>query len=169
MGPFAVRWRGVPAYVVPIQPQYQSMLFPDASEGQLALMPGRYAYGNAIRKAYLCNSPIRRLRPGDNLLFYRSGSRRGIFCLGVAEGTLVSSDADEIARFVGKRTVYSYAEIRRMCTKPVLAILFRQARMIESTVGAAELVGNGVLTSAPQSIVAVKPEGHEWLMHRVGL
>ncbi len=168
LGPFAHRWRGVASYVVPIQPRYQWLLFPEAS-GQLALLPGRHAFGNGLRKAYLCHAQLRRLAPGDNLLFYRSGNDKGVFCVGVAEDTLVSSDAAEVARFVGTRTVYTYDEIRRMTRKPVLAILFRQARMVEPVVRAEELRKNGALNGAPQSIVGVRKESLGWLMARMPL
>ncbi len=40
----------------------------------------------------------------------------------------MSADAAEVARFVGRRTVYSFAEIERMATKPILSLLIRFAR-----------------------------------------
>jgi L-amino acid N-acyltransferase YncA len=57
-GPFALKVRDVPAFVVPILPRFHAALFPEA-EVQLELAPGRYTFGNSIRKAYLCNAAIR--------------------------------------------------------------------------------------------------------------
>jgi hypothetical protein len=54
-GPKNYQVEGVSLFVVPIQPTYHRMLFPDA-EQQLNLLPGRHPFGNSIRKAYLSNS-----------------------------------------------------------------------------------------------------------------
>jgi hypothetical protein len=102
-----------------------------------------------MRKAYLCNSVIRTLRPGSNLLFYRSRDIRAVTSLGVVESTLVTRHAVDVARFVGNRTVYSFDQIGRLCSQMVLAILFRQARILRKPITLAELMGNGLLRAAP--------------------
>jgi len=122
-GPHALKYEGTPVFVVPIQPSFHSSLFPDA-EQQRALFPRNSPFGNAMRKAYLCNSANRQLATGDILLFYRSQDYKSVTGVGVTEDTLVSRSAIEIARFVGKRTVYKYSDIEDMCQKDVLAILF---------------------------------------------
>ena len=81
---------------------------------------------------------------------------------------LVSRRPDEIARFVGRRTVYSYAEIRAMCKRPVLAILFRQAAVMTEPADLRELISRGVVKSAPRSIVRARKEGLEWIRKVVG-
>lgn len=136
-------------FVVPIQPRFHRLLFPEA-ELQLPLLPEPQPFGNAIRKAYLSNSGIRRLQPGDCLLFYRSQEAQGVFCVGVVEATLVSSDAAEVAAFVGQRTVYSFAQIKEKCADgEVLAILFRQDRVLTEPIGQQELASNRVMVRPP--------------------
>jgi hypothetical protein len=129
-GPRYIKLLGAKAYVVPIIPRYHRLLFPEL-EDQQSLMPGQDPFGNSIRKAYLCYASMRSIRPGDALLFYRSGDLHSITCAGVAESTLVSANPNELARFVARRTVYSYAEIEGMSGRLVLAILFRLARVLE--------------------------------------
>lgn len=106
-GPNALKFDEVPTFVVPIQPRYHRLLFPDV-ENQLTLFPGDLPFGNAIRKAYLCNASNRAITPGSLLLFYRSYDLRALTCAGVVESTLVSTSPNTIARFVGKRTVYRF-------------------------------------------------------------
>jgi L-amino acid N-acyltransferase YncA len=166
-GPYGVKIRGVATFVVPIKPQFHRVLFPDA-EDQISLWPGAHAFGNSIRKAYLCNAPIRAITPGANLLFYRSADIRAVTVLGVVEDTTVTRSATEAARFVGKRTVYSLREIEKLCTSPVLAILFRQSRVLREPIPLKELIAQRVLTASPQSIRTVPKEATEWLEERLG-
>ncbi len=161
-GPFTLMVRDVPTFVIPILPRFHGALFPEA-ESQLELAPGRHTFGNSIRKAYLCNAASRAIEPGAVLLFYRSRESQGVRCIGVAETTLVSRDPNEVARFVGKRTVYSLKEITDMCCRPILAILFRLARVLPAPISLGGLVAGGVVRRAPQSIVRVQEEGCAWL------
>jgi GNAT superfamily N-acetyltransferase len=156
----------VPWFVVPIQPRYTRVLFPESSE-QKALHPGAHPFGNAIRKAYLCRAQIRTLSEGCVLLFYRSNEDRGVIAVGVVEETLVSSSAEQLVRIVGKRTVYSLKEIETMCSRPVLAILFRQARVLEKTISTEDLIRQGVFIRPPQSIMTLEGGGLEWLKRTV--
>jgi len=165
-GPFTCRLTGHPTYVVPILPQYHRLLFPE-TETQQELFPGTMPFGNSIRKAYLCHAGIRKLKPGDSLVFYRSETAQGILCTGVVEGTLVSSDATEIARYVGKRTVYSFDEILALTEKTVLAILFRQARTSPRLIPPRELASNGVFVRPPQTIARVPEEACDWLQQQI--
>lgn len=153
-----------PWYIVPIQPRYSDVLFPETAETR-SLFEGQYAFGNAIRKAYLCHSSCRRLLPGDVLAFYRTRRRQGLMAIGVVEDTLVSDDPTAVARSVARRTVYSSSEIRSLCLgRTVLAIRFRQARLVMPVMGAAALRRAGVFRRAPQSIMRVGMEGTEWLI-----
>lgn len=153
-----------PWYVVPIQPQYSDVLFPETA-GSNSLFEGQFSFGNAIRKAYLCNSSCRQLRPGDVLAFYRTRRSQGLVAIGVVEDTIVSDDAIAIARAVARRTVYSSDEIKDLCfNRTVLAIRFRQAKRVSPTRSASELTQARVFTRAPQSIMRVGREGTEWLI-----
>lgn len=165
-GPYAVKFKNVQTFVIPIKPRYHYLLFPEAEE-QLPLIPDLRPFGNSIRKAYLSNASIRTIRPGANILFYRSEDWHSITSLGVVEDTLVSSSATEVARYVGKRTVYTFAKIQRLCQKEVLAILFRQCRILGKPIHLDELRENRVLRIPPQSIVTIPREAVEWLWSRI--
>lgn len=161
-GPTAMKWNNTPAFVVPIKPKYHDLLFPEATH-QTQFFEGRMPCGNALRKAYLCNANCREIQAGAVLCFYRSEDIRGITVLGVAEETLVSKSANAIARFVGKRTVYPLQEIERLCEQEVLAILFRQARVLFSPILLDKLMRNHIIAAAPQSITKMKLSARKWI------
>jgi predicted RNA-binding protein with PUA-like domain/L-amino acid N-acyltransferase YncA len=151
------------AFVIPIQPHWHDVLFPEARfQGRLL---GEEPSGNAMLKAYLCRSSIRRLSPGDLVLFYRSRDQKAATVIGVVEETLPSDDPDKVRRFVSTRTVYTDRDIAAMCDEgEVLAILFRQDRALDFTWPLALLKEHRVLSAAPQSIQQISnEEGLEWL------
>lgn len=166
------------SFVVPIIPKWHDQLFPD-SPIRLAetamMLPGldipseNHPSGNALRKAYLCNSNIDALRPGDCLFFYRSHDLKAVTAAGIVEATRRSDDPEEVMTFVGRRTVYRPDEIVTMCrsVRGVLAILFRQDRFIEPPWQLAELQANRVLRAWPQTVVRVTEEGSEWLRQQI--
>lgn len=163
-------------YVVPIQPPFHRLLFPEAevqvAPGQLEL--GIEAavdrpFGNSLRKAYLCRAQHRNLPSGSTLLFYRSRDLSAVTCVGVVERTTRGNDAPEIARLVGKRTVYTYEQIRELATRPVLSVLFRQDRVLPRPIGLAELLRRQLLSGHPQTITRVKKEGFAWMMDQIGV
>jgi GNAT superfamily N-acetyltransferase/predicted nucleic acid-binding protein len=167
-GPPAMRFEG-PAFVIPIEPRFHHLLFPDA-DSQLSLAPGVHPFGNGLRKAYLCRALIRQIEPGAPLLFYRSHSQKAVTVVGVAEATLVSSKPGEIAATVGKRTVFPLREIEGLCSNgDVLAILFRQAVILKEPIPLGDLCRHGALNGPPQSITTVQQGGREWLRQRLGL
>jgi L-amino acid N-acyltransferase YncA len=164
-GPPCVRVEAGRTFVVPIQPRYHRMLFPEYPERRPALFtldPG--PFGNALRKAYLCNSAISTIEPGATLLFYRSEDDRALTVVGVVDRVMRSQDVAELTRFVGQRTVYSESEIRRLASSPVLAMLFRQDRFLRPPASIRELASAGVARRAPQSIMTIRSEeATRWL------
>lgn len=167
-GPAAVKWGPRSVYAIPIQPKYAKILFPESELAESLFGPE--PSGNAIRKAYLCNSQSRQLRPGDAVLFYRSYDFKAVIAAGVVESTQVSGDPDRIAASVGKRTVYPYSEIVRMAQRgEILAILFRQARILEVPISIAELTANRALRGSPQSISRIREEAFDWISQRVAV
>lgn len=158
-GPRFFKAEGARSFVVPIQPRFHELLFPDA-QAQLSLTAGQHPFGNALRKAYLCHAQTRQIEPGSVLLFYRSQVGHDVSVVGIAEDTLVAASPDAIARFVGTRTVYSSREIQTMVGQGrVLAILFRQARVLLPTIELGLLISSGALRGPPQSVTEVRPEG----------
>jgi GNAT superfamily N-acetyltransferase len=176
-GPPAIWGLTSETYLIPIIPDFHRALFPDA-EGRitrslqltLAMGPGDQPYGNSLRKAYLSNARRVNIQSGATLLFYRSHDFHAVTVVGVLEASQMSSDADQIVRFVGKRTVYSYDDIAAMCEQgEVLVLLLRQDRILDVPIGLDELVDNGVTEAHPQSLVRAKEEGLPWLAQRIGV
>ena len=165
-GPKNVWLSGVKKYVVPIQPQFHRMLFPDL-ELQQALFPGDLACGNSILKAYICRSAIKTLASGSILMFYRSQDSAKIRAVGVVDRCLRSTSAEEIARFVGKRTVYSMKQIQEICQPDAFAILFRYARNIDP-ISLKKMVAAGALKAAPQQITEIRTGADEWIQSILG-
>jgi L-amino acid N-acyltransferase YncA len=162
-GPRHLKVGVLPVFAVPIRPEYHRLLFPEA-EAQLDLTAGQFPAGNGIRKAYLCRASSREVGEGSPLLFYLSGGAQQFTVLGVAEDTLVSPDPEPIARFVGKRTVYTYEAISKMCEAgPVLAILFRQARVLCPRLALDDLLQEKMVSAHPQSITRLAADAGAWL------
>lgn len=163
-GPQRIRVDGARAFVVPIRPKFHRALYPEL-EPQGNLFPGKTPWGNAIRKAYLCRAPLREIPAGAVLLFYRSQDEQAVRCVGVAEKTVRTSDPDHILRIVGTRTVYSSVDIEMMCEEggDVLAILYRHVGATDVPWELPDLIQNGVLSAAPQSIVEMPTEALPWL------
>lgn len=165
-GPHAANLSEVPFFLVPIQPQYSEILFPETRR-QTNLLEEASPFGNAIRKAYLSASPIRRLNKADILLFYVSENYQVLLAAGIVEQILVSDDAEEIARATARRTVFSFDEIQEYCQhgqRKVLAILFRQIRILEPGIRGADLLAHGAMSAVPQSIQSVPEEAKPWLI-----
>ncbi|GAB7519203.1 GNAT family N-acetyltransferase [Rhodococcus sp. no. 34] len=152
------------AHVVPIRNGFHTRLLPEA-DTELGLFEGNEACGNAIRKAYLCHAPTRRVQPGDALLFQRTGDRPAVTTVGVVEESFVSNSAEEIIKRVGTRTVYTANEIRTMCDGPrdVLALLFRYDRTLEPAWTRESIQHAGLINGWPQSISEVSERGMRWV------
>lgn len=158
----------VPGYVIPIVPDFHRLLFPELeSQYSFTELYQPHPYGNSILKAYLSLANSRTIQSGSLLYFYRSHDLKALTIVGIAEETLVSQSADEIAAFVGKRTVYSHDQITDMTHREVLAILFRQACAIVPPLTDKELRSAGVWGGPPQSIMRIPTEGKEWIQTRV--
>ena len=172
-GPPAVSDRGS-VFVIPIQGVWHNQLFPEcaAADGQLEF-PGiggqlTRPWGNALRKAYLCNASTKQMAAGDAILFYRSGFQT-VAVVGVTEETFRTSIPDEVLNLVGGRTVYSASDIEQLAAHPaqVLVILFRQDRVIDPQWTLAELQANQVLSAPPRTVTKVKEAGAQWIYQQL--
>lgn len=118
----------VKKFLVPIMPDFHDRLFPDFSQRQMKITDYSEINipGNAIKKAYLSHSPIKKIRAGDLVLFYRSGDLKAVTAIGVVDQEpLHLNETAEIVRIVGKRTVYLETEIEEQAKKLVFMIMFR--------------------------------------------
>nr|WP_242050337.1 GNAT family N-acetyltransferase [Oculatella sp. FACHB-28] len=166
-GPKQVKFGGTNAFLIPIVPRYHQILLPEA-EAQLEFLPGQHPFGNGIRKAYLCHAKIRQISSGDVVFFYRSGKYSGITTCGVVENVIVSDNSDEIARSVGKRTVYTYPEIESLCNRgKVLVILFRLSFSTTEPILLKKLLEERIIKKAPQSIISLSSESAIWLKEQI--
>lgn len=162
------------AFVIPIQNHWHNQLFPECAmsssveKGQLAFpdFAGEQIrpWGNALRKAYLCNASTNRLGPGDVILFYRSGFKT-VEVIGVVEETLRTASAEDVRNLVGGRTVYSAEDMERLAghSRQVLVIMFRRDWVLESPWSLTELQFSNVLNGPPQTVQQVREAGTQWI------
>ena len=166
-GPPAVLVRD--AFIVPIQPRWHGVLFPEARhQGELFSPPPS---GNAILKAYLTKSPIQKVEPGALIVFYRSEDAHAVTAVGVVDGLLRSNDPTAIRRFVGKRTVYTDSQLRDHAAggRDVLAILFRHDRILPEPWTLQEMIRVGLVKDAPQTIQQIHDEAAlSWVRSQLG-
>ena len=167
-GPRRVLFQENDTFLVPIKPIYHQVLFPEL-EPQIPIFHEARPCGNSIKKAYLCHSPNKQIKPGDNLFIYRSEDVKGITAIGIVEDLIRTSNPTEIARHVGSRTVYSFNSIVEFCHKPTLAIRFRYVKGLDVSIRLSELKKAGIIKGAPQSIMKLKQEGVEWLKTRLSM
>jgi len=142
-------------FLVPIKEGYHRILFPDYEGIQSALFATTGSVGNAIKLAYLCHAASNKLRPGDVLLFYRTGDEQMVTSLGVVDQFAVLSDAARIAALVSRRTVYSIQEIERMAAKPTKVILFRLVKHFSTPIHYQRLLFDRVVEGNIQSITKI--------------
>ncbi len=153
----------VKKFVVPIQPAYHNKLFTDFPNRQTTLFEhsGEFIVeGNTIKKAYISHSNIKRMVPGDLILFYRSEDLQAITSIGVVESIYFGiNDSEKILQLAGKRTVFSRQEIDKLVGEGTVSVfLFRHHIHLTKPLGIKELIGNGILKGAPQSAMKLSPE-----------
>lgn len=154
-------------FIVPIQPTYHRILFPDyetQANSQMSLFSYVNSVGNAIRMAYLCHSQTKLINSGDIVLFYRSSDLQAITSIGIVENYGTMTDESEIAAKVRRRTVYSMEEIRELSTRPTRVMLFRLISHLANSLTIEWLKENKVLNGVPQSILRISNGAFERIM-----
>lgn len=163
----------VKKFIIPIQPEYHTLLFTDFSKGRQTKLHEHFGEfiveGNTIRKAYLTHSRIKKIDPADIVLFYRSHDTKAVTSVGIVESIFPSvSDTDEVIRIIGKRSVYSRDTIERS-NKPLTIILFRHHFHLPHSVTISELRSADVLSWAPQSITEIDNTKYIWVKQQGGI
>ena len=103
-------------FIVPIRPEYHTELFPDSilrTESPSDFIESQ-PHRNGISKSYITHSLNRALKPGDILVFYRSGGiYKGVATtIGIVENIVTNlSSVDELKQVCRKRTVLSDEEL----------------------------------------------------------
>jgi len=165
------------AFVIPIRNHWHNQLFPECAMsgpmGQLVFpdLAGEKSrpWGNALRKAYLCNASTNNIEPGDIILFYRSGGFKTVEVVGVAEETHRTASAENVMNMVGGRTVYTAEDVELLAqhSSQVLVIMFRRDSVLDPPWTLAELQANEVLKAPPQTVQQVREAGTKWIHQRL--
>ena len=147
----------VQKFLVPIQPQYHQILFPElARQGQL--FNGNSVAGNAIKQAYLCKAPSNQVHAGDIVLFYRSKDEMAVTTIGVVERYETHTEAARIMQLVSRRTVYSQSEIEAMTNKSVRVMLFRLVGHFNKPIPLASLKHDANVSGKLMSITKISDD-----------
>jgi GNAT superfamily N-acetyltransferase len=171
-------------YVVPIQPEFHQILFPEIAEVKqlpqldfftdddtLAASAAQNdrSPGNTIRKVYVCRSPTRTLKAGDLLLFYLSKAEvlvrsQTITTVGVIEQAQTAASTESLVRMVGRRSVYSQEDLEHWQASdsdPVLVIDFLLNGHFEPPMTLATLLKCGAFRKRPpQSIKRLSEQSY---------
>jgi len=148
----------VQKFLIPIQPQFHTVLFPDYSPAQGQLFGATSNVGNAIKLAYLCHAQTKAIRAGDVVLFYRTVDEKAVTSVGIVERFEMLTDAARIAGLVRRRTVYALDEITQMAQQLTKVILFRLIEHLSTSVSYDRLVRDGVVSGPVQSIKRITDE-----------
>jgi len=164
----------VKKFVVPIRPKFHSKLFTDYRGRQTILSEhaGEFIIeGNTIKKAYLSHSKIKKMTPGDLILFYRSNDLQAITSIEVVEAVHTGlSDSNQILKLTGKRTVFSREEIESMVEEgPISVFLFRHHLHLDKPLTLEKLVGARVLEAQPRSVTEIYEEGYSEIKKMSGI
>lgn len=153
----------VQKFLVPIQPQYHQILFPDLAR-QAQLFGGSSVAGNAIKQAYLCKAPTNQVQPGDVVLFYRTIDEMAVTSVGIVERYEVHENAINIMQLVRRRTVYSQNEIETMAKTPTKVMLFRLIGHFDNPVSYSNLTQEKIVSGPIQSITKISDDAFSRLL-----
>ena len=144
-------------FIVPIQPQYHRILFPELErQGDLFYYSdATNSAGNAIKQAYLCKTPTNSIKPGDILFFYRTQDEMAITSYGIVDQFEIENEAEKIFQWVSKRTVYSYEEIDEMAGSNIKIILFRLVGHLDNTISFNRLKEPNIVFGPIQSVTSL--------------
>jgi hypothetical protein len=109
---------GGTSFIVPIYPQYHTDLFPDSilRTESPADFTENEPHRNAISKVYVSRSYFRALRPGDVIVFYRTGGfhKSVVSTIGIVENSVLDiRSEDQFIRTCRKRSVFTDEELRQ--------------------------------------------------------
>jgi hypothetical protein len=147
-----VRLKGNSVFIIPIQPDYHNILFPELNV-QKDLFSEINSAGNTIKKAYLCHASTNKIRQGDILFFYKSQDEMAITSYGIVEQFYIEDDPEKIFSLVAKRTVYSYEDIKKMAFRKV--ILFRLIGHLDNYVTFKVLKEQKIVNGAIRSVIKI--------------
>lgn len=152
-------------FICPVIPKYHKLLFEDAEkEYQISIddTQGKNTSANAIKKAFISNSKIKMINPGDILLFYASNDKKAITTLGIVETTWNKFESqEEIFNIVRKRTAYDEEELKEVTTLDSLVIMFKHFITFQKPITYAFLLNNNIVNGYIQAPTSIKKENLE--------
>lgn len=151
-----IEYKNQRIFLVPIQPKYNKLLFPEAEFNQQISFndyEGIITSANAIKKAYICNANTKMVRTGDILLFYSSGENKRLTAVGVVDLICNSfENFEDMKNLVKKRTAYTDNQLRGMFKKDSLVILFKHYLTFEEEIKYKDLIDMGIISAGIQTI-----------------
>ncbi|MBA2862886.1 hypothetical protein [Methanococcus maripaludis] len=160
--------------VVPIKPEYHEKLFTDYNKRTSMTLDEYFGdpdiKGDSIKKAYLSHTPVKNIKKGDILLFYRSGDHKEITSLGVLEEFKKDlTSIEEIMNLVGNKTAYSAKDIEEIAKKPTTVMIFNMHFHLSPPISLETLKKYGILKGPPQTITEITNTGYEEIKELGGI
>lgn len=151
---------GKKKFIVPIKEKYHNLLFQESEKSiQLSMddYNGLNVASNSIKKAYICCSNIKKIEKGSIILFYSSGIKKSITCLGIVDGVFTNfNNYEEMYKMVKKRTVYDESELRENFKRNSLVILFKLYYSFDKYVSYSFLLKNRIVTGPIRRIMEIR-------------
>ena len=152
-------------FVFPVIPKYHKLLFEDA-EGSYQISiddtQGKNTSANAIKKAFISNAKIKKIKPGDIVLFYSSHNKKAITTLGIVETTWNEFESqEEIFNIVRKRTAYDKEELKYVTKLDSLVIMFKHYITFKNPITYDFLYNNGIVNGYIQGPISIEREDLE--------
>ncbi|MBR3153033.1 MAG: EVE domain-containing protein [Clostridia bacterium] len=152
-------------FVFPVIPKYHKLLFEDA-EGSYQISiddtQGKNTSANAIKKAFISNAKIKKIKPGDIVLFYSSYNKKAITTLGIVETTWNEFESqEEIFNIVRKRTAYDKEELKYVTKLDSLVIMFKHYITFKNPITYDFLYNNGIVNGYIRRPISIAREDFE--------
>ncbi len=163
------------SYLVPIYQQYHTDLFPDSilntesPENFIENEPSR----NSLSKVYVSRSSKKDLKPGDTIIFYRTGGFYAgvITTIGIVESIVTNiRDKEEFVTLCRKRSVFSNEELIKQWNyqsiKPFIVNLL-YAYSFPRRINLKKLIELGIIKdilSAPRGFEKISKENFEKIL-----
>ena len=143
-------------FLVPIQEAFHNILFQESEKYyQMSFddIEGLNTASNSLRKAYLCDSHIKKIIPGSVLLFYSSGIKKSITSIGIVDAVFNKFDNfGDMFKLVRKRTAYDEKSLKSNFKKDKLVILFKLYYSLPNYVSLEFLKENNIINGPIQTI-----------------
>lgn len=160
-------------FLVPIYPAYHTELFPDSilrTESPKDFVENE-PHRNAISKVYISRSHERNLKPGDRIVFYRTGGyyEGVVTTVGVVESVITDiPDVGTFTQLCRKRSVFSDTELAQHWNyqprNPPFIVNFLYVGSFKKRANLKWLIDNEVITdisSVPRGFSRISPENFD--------